>query len=332
MGLQDRDYNRPRASDSVAFRLLFGDFVLGHFAGIRIRVHSSMILLIAFRLLFAPATGWRDAIASSVILFGVVLLHEFGHCFAARSVGGKGDDVLLWPLGGLAFINTPKRPWPSFVGTVGGPLANVIICVVCALLIRVLDGQWIAANPFAPFAASLNPNYAENFSDAVYYLWWIQSTSLSLLLFNLLPIYPLDGGHMFQCAMWPKLGFYRSMEIACIVGMAGSVIIGLLNFGNLWMMFLMFSCFMTCQQTKGNLRAFADEVYEEERYSGLSGAYTGNKHPDRDKIGLPRVSFGTKPRVTKPKDDRFTMRDLNPLEFFAKRKRRKQFEKLMRDD
>ena len=64
------------------------------------------------------------------ILFVSVLLHEFGHCFGARIMGGRGEEILMWPLGGLAFADPPRRPWPQLVTTVGGPLVNVVICLV----------------------------------------------------------------------------------------------------------------------------------------------------------------------------------------------------------
>ena len=155
---------------------------------------------------------------------------------------------------------------------------------------------------------------------------------MALFLFNLLPIFPLDGGRLLQSGLWFKLGFYRATDIACLVGMGLSGILGVMALStfNLVMLFLMFSCFMTCLQTRGNLRQLADEVYEDERSYG--GVYGGNSHPDRARIGLPRVSFGGAKAASRPKDDRFTIRDLNPLEWVAKRKRRKQFERLMRDD
>lgn len=336
MGLQDRDYSRNQGQGpgDLLRRLFFGDFYLGTVWDIRVRIHNSLVLLIIFRLLFAGAGGINEALASVAILFGIVLLHEFGHCFAARSVGGRGDDVLLWPLGGLAFIDTPRRPWPSFVGTAGGPLVNVLICLVCALILRVTQGFWVIGNPLAPFLIAVGGEggLAQMNSSFSYYLWWIYSTSLSLLLFNLLPIFPLDGGRLFQCAMWPKLGFYASLNIACLVGMGFSGFLGIsaLASGSLFMAFLMLSCFLTCLQTRANLRALADEVWEEERYGG--GNYSGNSHPDRARIGLPRVQFGKKPKNARPLDDRFSIRDLNPFEMLAKRRRRKQFERLMKDD
>ena len=71
-----------------------------------------------------------DGLRFVAVLFLVVLLHEFGHCFTARWVGGHAEDILMTPLGGLAFASPPSRPLPTFLTVAGGPAVNVMICVV----------------------------------------------------------------------------------------------------------------------------------------------------------------------------------------------------------
>ena len=329
MGIQDREYNRASGGGGNSLlRLLASDFTLGHFAGIKIRIHASLIILFAFNLLTAGVTGWRNALTSSVILFAVILLHEFGHCFAARAVGGRGDDVLLWPLGGLAFIQTPKRPWPSFVGTAGGPLTNLLICLICAVLLRVIQGSWVLGNPLAPYIGAATGGWMQMTSNAAYYLWWIYSTSMGLFLFNLLPIFPLDGGRMFQCALWPKLGFYQATNVACIVGMVTAGLIFLISLGSFFLMFLMGALFFYCYQTRMNLRQLADEVWEEERYEGSN---SWNAPPARSSVRLPRLRL-INGGQSKPRDDRFTLSKLNPLRVWKRRQERRKFEKLMGDE
>ena len=151
-------------------------------------------------------------------------------------------------------------------------------------------------------------------------MFWIYSTSWALLIFNLLPIYPLDGGSILQTALWPKLGFYRSMEIACKVGMGGAIFMGLVGLGtfNFWLLFLAYAGFMTCRTTLQNLPALADHAYEQN---------------DRYQAYAPRP---TKQRQARPKgrrhDDDFSWRDLNPFERIARARRKKQFERLFEDD
>jgi len=70
-------------------------------------------------------------------LFVIVLLHEYGHCFAARSVGGNAEEIILTPLGGLAMAYAPHDPWARFVTVIGGPLVNVAICAICGGILSI---------------------------------------------------------------------------------------------------------------------------------------------------------------------------------------------------
>ena len=328
MGWQDRPYSSAPGGGGSNFNwqnLLFGSFSLGRWQGIHIRVHSSLLLLVIFNVLFSGIGGgpglW-SALISSLILFVIVLLHEFGHCFAARAVGGNANEVLLWPLGGLAFVDTPRRPWPSFVATAGGPLVNVVICLVTGGLLLVMSGGNIQLplNPLIPFGGAMMMNQSGlmliSTSSIAYYLWWIFVTSWTLLFFNLLPIFPLDGGQLLQAALWPKMGYVRSMNLACSVGMVGAVLMGLWGIasGNLWLLVLAFAGFMTCRQTQMSVGDYAGSSYQ-------APSYTPKRPNAPHRRGAAR-----------PKDDKFSLRDLNPLERIARARRRKQFERLMKDD
>src|SRR5688572_18838997 len=100
-------------------------------AGVRVSIQIFSIIMLAFELLragaIAKATQTSTAsalgmvLAISGMLFLFVLLHEFGHCFGCRAVGGHADDVLMWPLGGLASCDPPDRPWEHLVTTLCGP-------------------------------------------------------------------------------------------------------------------------------------------------------------------------------------------------------------------
>src|SRR6266851_6400208 len=112
-------------------------FPLGRFFGIPVKVNvlfplvaAGLILRAAFQKDVVPGT-WIDAAMLMALLFVVVLLHEFGHCFGARAVDGDAQEVLLWPLGGLAFVDVPHTPRANFIAAVAGPAVNVIICLFC---------------------------------------------------------------------------------------------------------------------------------------------------------------------------------------------------------
>jgi len=249
MSWTDRDDN-PRQfgnawADKRLWRLVFGSVSLGTWQGIRIRVHASLIYLVAINLALCQlkgGMGWRNALVSGIILFGTVLLHELGHCLAARAVGGTADDILLWPLGGLTTSQTAHRPLPRFIAVAGGPAVNVAICAVTLTALVALH------NRFSFLHAPLNPVwYAGTVTGMSYYLGWVFLVSYILLMFNLLPIFPLDGGQMLQTMLWPRLGYVSSMNIACVTGMIGAVVMGLLGLWlNLTLTFLAVCGFLMC--------------------------------------------------------------------------------------
>src|SRR3954447_20352720 len=102
--------------------------------GIQVKVHILYIVITLAMLLRVYSVDKSHLAEYALIwvamLFVIVLLHEFGHCFAARRVDGEADEILMWPLGGLAFVSVPHTPKANFVATAGGPLVNVLICLV----------------------------------------------------------------------------------------------------------------------------------------------------------------------------------------------------------
>src|SRR5215208_939148 len=108
---------------------------------------------------------WVDVFAFTVVLlFLVILLHEFGHQFGARYVGGEAKEILIWPLGGLAFNDIPHGWRPLFVTVAAGPGVNVLICLVCALGLTA-GGFLVSLNPFPMYRrypAELYKFYGEN--------------------------------------------------------------------------------------------------------------------------------------------------------------------------
>jgi len=211
----------PRLSDNP----LGWSLRLGRVSGIDIRLHILFIIYIATQLIGAGGEIGNE-FKRLGILFGIVLLHEFGHCFAARAVGGYANEVLLWPLGGLAMVRAPQTPSAQFITTACGPLVNVLICLVAAPIL-VATGGSLRAVPWNPFHVSASMIYITS-----EWQWWVLYAfflSYAMLLFNLLPMYPLDGGRMLQAILWPRTGLNRAMQIATTAGMIGAVGLGLLG-------------------------------------------------------------------------------------------------------
>jgi Zn-dependent protease len=264
MAFQDRPYYREGGSTGNPLVWLWtGSVSLFTAFGIRVRAHASLILTIVLVLLFGLGQGftWQDRVQSMSILFLVVLLHEFGHCFAARWVGGEADEIVMHPLGGLALTRPPHRPLPMFLTVAGGPAVNVLICLVCGVILWAIFG-WVPWNPFrfhpiGSFSSWLN---------VWRYAYWIYQVSWMILCFNLLPIFPLDGGQMLQTMLWPKFGYYKSMNFACITGMVGAVLGAMIALasGNLMLAILAVFGFMTCLSMRQQLVAQGPYGWEED--------------------------------------------------------------------
>ena len=145
--------------------------------GIPVKVHLFFFLItipLCFRQMYIlPHVWWVDIVLVSVVsLFVVVLLHEFGHCFGARYVGGDAKEVLIWPLGGLAYVEVPHTPRANFITTAAGPGVNVLICVVCAVA--------MAAAGYLPHLNPLRDPYTAkvyNFRDDRVETSWYGSAS-----------------------------------------------------------------------------------------------------------------------------------------------------------
>lgn len=218
---------------------------VGRFFGIDVRIHWTLLLLAASRLFQAAVTDTSllsIAAQQMGILFGLVLLHEFGHCFAARSVGGDADHVVLWPLGGLAYVQAPNRPWPQCWTALGGPLVNVAIAIPLTV--------YFWANSHVVSFDLLTNWWASNFVGNLYRI------NLALLVFNLLPAFPMDMGRVLQCVLWMKLGFYRATMIAQGVGKFFAVLMAIygLAVNDATLIVIGVWLFLQCEQTKKMLQ------------------------------------------------------------------------------
>src|SRR3954465_11284211 len=112
--------------------LLSWNLSLGRWWGVQVRLHALFLLFIVVALHLSSGQNliWFGT-ASIGLLFVSVLLHEFGHCFAAWKVGGTADQVILWPLGGLAHPPATREPQDELVTSLAGPLVNLSVCGIC---------------------------------------------------------------------------------------------------------------------------------------------------------------------------------------------------------
>jgi Zn-dependent protease len=185
-----------------------GTIRLFKFSGIQVYLHFSWFLVAAYQ--YSRRMGAYEspiwAAWEYVALFAIVLIHEFGHALACRQTGGVADRIVLWPLGGIAFVNPPRRPGAMLWSIAAGPLVNVILLPVLYMAVVVFgDAMDVAPTDFGRFVSQ------------------VFGINLVLLIFNMLPIYPLDGGQILRSLLWFPLGEIRSLQIASVIGLIGSV-------------------------------------------------------------------------------------------------------------
>lgn len=199
-----------------------GALRLFQFKGITVYLHWSWFLL-AFWQTSSNAHKYENPLWAGLqylTLFAIVLLHEFGHSLACRQVGGRAEQIVLWPLGGVAYVAPPQRPGAVLWSIAAGPLVNVALLPVLLLL------NWGAA------ALGLQ----ESAPDMFAYLQAVQMINFVLLGFNLLPIYPLDGGQILQAILWFFIGQARSLYVCSLIGLLGALaVLGFALFtGSFW--------------------------------------------------------------------------------------------------
>ena len=186
-----------------------GSIRLFRFSGIDVFLHWSWFLVAAYEI--QTRKGSYSSVAWNVLeylaLFLIVMIHEFGHALACRQVGGRADQIVLWPLGGVAYVDPPPRPGATLWSIAAGPLVNVALMPLFYL-----------ANMTA-----LSSGWAQSMPDLYQLLHSVLWINVGLLVFNILPIYPLDGGQILRSLLWFVLGRARSLMVATVLGLIGVV-------------------------------------------------------------------------------------------------------------
>ena len=223
-----------------------GSIRLFRFSGIDVFLHWSWFLVGVYEV--NARAGHYSSVVWNVLeylaLFAIVLTHEFGHALACRSVGGTANRILLWPFGGVAYVDPPQRPGATLWSIAAGPLVNVA-------LFPILYGILLAARMLNLGAAG---------PDVYRLLRAILWIDAGLLIFNILPVYPLDGGKILWSLLWFVMGRARALMAAAIVGFLGvaGFILLAIKIGDVWLgvisLYLVTSCWSGFQQARALLR------------------------------------------------------------------------------
>lgn len=240
-----------------------GSIKLFRFAGITVYLHWSWFL-IAIWLIPNFAAGDRFVGPSAMMwstllylsLFAIVVLHEFGHALACKSVGGQARQIVLWPLGGVAFVQPPQRPGAVLWSIVAGPLVNV-------MLVPVTVGAYVLMRGSVEMPAAGN--------NLQFFFFSLMAINFALLVFNMLPIYPLDGGQTLMAVLWYITGRAVALQVVGIIGIVGAAFLMLLAVISMNILLIFIAGFVGLQAwaglRAGTRLAVADPRQFDERYA-----------------------------------------------------------------
>lgn len=206
-----------------------GSFFIGRWFGINVRIHFLLLFFAAWRIV--DMTNYLKANESNALwiapafvfgLFFSILLHEFGHSLACKSFKGDADEIILWPLGGLALCRPPFHPTAHLITTVAGPAVTLVI--------------WLVISFGFPAVAS----YEFFYSPSGYLIRMIGQMNGWLLLFNCLPAFPMDGGRAIRDLLWHVVGHRKATIFAVWLGRfaAGGMILWGLREGSFMLMLI----------------------------------------------------------------------------------------------
>lgn len=190
---------------------------IGTLAGIVIQVHATFAILIVW----LAVRAWREepslwavtaGLAFVIALFGSIVLHELGHALTARHFGIRTRDITLLPIGGVARLERmPEEPMQEWLVAVAGPAVNAVLASI------LFAGLWLAGAPPSDFTTGLvEASFVER-------LMWV---NVVLLVFNLIPAFPMDGGRALRAVLATRLSYVRATRVAAGLGQAIALVFG----------------------------------------------------------------------------------------------------------
>ena len=195
-------------------RSVKGSFRIATVAGIQVRIHLTFLLLLGFFAWIYYTEGGPKAavggVAFTLLIFLCVLLHEFGHAFAAKAFGIRTPDITLLPIGGVARLERmPANPWQELVIAIAGPAVNVLIAVFVFLII----GGVFPLDEFLLIDTASGSLLAK-----------LLSVNVLLVAFNLIPAFPMDGGRVLRALLATQMRYAAATQLAARVGQAIAVL------------------------------------------------------------------------------------------------------------
>ncbi len=213
---------------------------IGQIAGIGIYIHATFWLLILFIMAVDiwQGHGLGTALYGAIfvmVIFGCIVLHELGHALTALHFGVKTRDITLLPIGGLARLDRmPDKPLQELWVALAGPAVNVAIAIVLygfllsvGAQVNLAQFRWIGGN----------------------FLNKLMVVNVWLVLFNMIPAFPMDGGRVLRALLATRLEFTQATHIAARVGQALAYVFGLVGlFTDPFLIFIALFVWMGAEQ------------------------------------------------------------------------------------
>jgi Zn-dependent protease/CBS domain-containing protein len=201
---------------------------IGRFGATTVRVHLTFFLLLTWIGVSAWQQGGipaaRDSVLFIALIFTCVVLHEFGHILMARRFGIETPEVILLPIGGVALMpRMPQKPSQELAVAIAGPMVNIVIALLLFLVL-----------------GTIQPDDLTRIDDPrVSFLARLAVANVFLVVFNMIPAFPMDGGRVLRALLAMKLGGARATRVAAFIGQAFAFALGFLGlFGNPLLVFI----------------------------------------------------------------------------------------------
>jgi len=256
-------------------------FQIARIAGIDVRIHATFLLLLAWLGLGYYESGGLGAVVAGLgfilLLFACVVLHEFGHALAARAYGIHTPDITLLPIGGVARLERmPEKPSQELVVALAGPAVNVVI----ALGLYIVLGKFFDLGDLAGVEEQRGNLLTK-----------LLAINVMLVVFNLIPAFPMDGGRILRALLATRIKHARATRIAAGIGQALAVLLGILGLlGNPLLLFIAVFVFFGAQQEAAY--ATLKESMEETRVGQVMESPPPLLNPSMTVLEAARVAMG----------------------------------------
>lgn len=205
---------------------------IGSYQGIDVFVHATFLLIIGWVGLSywqqtQTLSGTLEGILFTLILFGFVVAHEFGHALTAKRYGVKTRDITLYPIGGVARLERmPDQPIQEFWVALAGPAVNVVIAAVLFI--------WLT------LTGTMEPVGGLSLTGGSF-IERLMLVNITLVVFNLIPAFPMDGGRVLRALLAMRLEYTRATQIAASIGQGLALVFGFVGlFFNPFLIFIAF--------------------------------------------------------------------------------------------